>query len=285
MVRRIDADVLALQEAGPPETLDRLLDALEHRGGYGPPIVGTADARGIRCALLTRVPVLRSEVHVTDALPFPVFHEGDPPPFGARLPLRRGIVHARIDAGAFGPIDLFVAHFKSRRPAPLRDAAGNAARGLGSATPRERAESELRSLIWRSAEALYVRSKVDDVFAADPNAMAAVLGDFNDVAGSVPVNIVAGSGGSERIGELQSCAEVVPEGGRFSIIHRGNGMQIDHILVSAPLRARLKDAWILNDALREHSPVFAGNSGAAGAPCDALPTIDSDHAPFVARFE
>ena len=67
MLARVDADVVALQEVGAPDTLEALLSRLDRRGGYGAPIVGTADARGIRCALLSRVPVLRSRVHTAPA--------------------------------------------------------------------------------------------------------------------------------------------------------------------------------------------------------------------------
>ena len=278
-LRRIDADVVALQEVGPAETLDVLLASLDGRGGYGEPIVGTPDARGIRNALLSRAPILASRVHTADALPFPVFYEGDPQPFGGRIPLRRGVVVARIDGGALGPIDVLVAHFKSRRWVPRKKADGTS---VEPSTPRERAEAELRSLVWRAAEALCVRNLVDEANASHPDAKVAVMGDLNDTIDSVPVRTVAGA-------DLASCADIVLPEHRFSVMHGGARSQIDHILVTRPLRARLVAATFVNEALRDHAlgPAARASNGDTSA-VSALappPTEDSDHAPFVARFE
>ncbi len=265
MVARVDADVVALQEVGPPETLEALLARLDRRGGYGDPVIGTPDARGIRCALLSRVPVVRARVHTAESLPFPVFHAGDAPPFGTRIPLRRGVVVAQIDGGDFGLVDVIVAHFKSRRWVPLVDASGNS---VQPTTARDRAEAELRSLVWRAAEALCVRGLVDEAIAARPDAKVAVMGDLNDGPDSTPVVVVRGA-------DLASCADAVAAAQRFSVLHQGGRGQIDHILVSPALRARLSSAQFFNEALREHPMIVPG----------ASPTEDSDHAPFVARFD
>ena len=269
MLARVDADVVALQEVGAPDTLEALLSRLDRRGGYGAPIVGTADARGIRCALLSRVPVLRSRVHTAESLPFPVFQMGDKPPFGARIPLRRGVVVAQIDGGALGAIDVIVAHFKSRRWVPLRDGSGNTVQPV---TARDRADAELRSLVWRAAEALCVRGLVDEALAARPEANVAVMGDLNDGPDSTSVVVVRGS-------DLSSAADLVAPAQRFSMLHQGERTQLDHILLSPALRAKLSSAHFFNEELREHASVATGVTPAAA------PTNDSDHAPFVARFD
>ncbi len=129
-------------------------------------------------------------------------------------------------------------------------------------------------MVWRSAEALFVRSLVDDALAAEPGAKVVVAGDLNDVAGSATLAVVLGRPDSP--GALASCADVVPAAERFSIFHRGERSALDHLLVTAPLRARLSDARFVNEALREHAPLGPDGS--------AAPTVDSDHAPFVARF-
>lgn len=264
MLARVDADVVALQEVGGPETLDALLARMDRRGGYREPVVGTPDARGIRNALLSRAPIVRARVHTAASLAFPVFHEGDAPPFGARIPLRRGVVVAQIDGGALGPIDVLVAHFKSRRWVALRDARGEE---VPPTTPRQRAEAELRSLVWRASEALCVRGLVDEALAATPNGSVVVAGDLNDGPDSTPVRTVRGA-------DLASAAEAVPADARFSVLHGGDRALIDHLLVSAPLRAHLTGARLFNDALRDHPPIVPG----------ASPTVDSDHAPLLATF-
>jgi endonuclease/exonuclease/phosphatase family metal-dependent hydrolase len=270
-----DADVVGLQEVGPPELLAAVLDRVPARGGYGEPVVGTADARGIRCALLSRLRVLEARVHTAEALPFPVFRAGDPPPFGVRIPLRRGVVHARVDAPGMGPLDVLVVHFKSSRPVPARDATG---RELPASSAHARAEASLRSLAWRAAEALHVRGLVDAVLTAQgADARVAVAGDLNDVPDSPVLRVVR----SDGAGELLDCAVRVAPEARFSTLHDGRRTQIDHVLASASLYARLQAARFLNADLREHEPVADARPGGPPPP---PPTIDSDHAPLVTSF-
>jgi endonuclease/exonuclease/phosphatase family metal-dependent hydrolase len=276
LVRTCDADVVGLQEIGPPELLDAVVDRLERRGGYGQPIVGTPDARGIRCALLSRAPVVEAQVHTAEALSFPAFREGDPPPFGARIPLRRGVVHARVAAPGTGEVDVLVAHFKSSRPVAARDADGAERPAV---TARARAEGALRSLVWRAAEALHVRSIVDAILVRSPAAHVAVVGDLNDGPDSIVARILRADRddrGKDRGDHLLDCAARVEASARYSALHEGRRSQIDHILASAGLYARLESAAFLNADLREHpAPDAAGNES---------PTVDSDHAPLVARF-
>jgi endonuclease/exonuclease/phosphatase family metal-dependent hydrolase len=271
VLRACDADVVGLQEIGTAALLSQVLDRLPARGGYGEPVMGTVDRRGIGCALLSRVRVLQTQVHTCDALPLPVFRDGDPQPFGARLPLRRGVVHVRVQAEGLGPVDVLVSHFKSARPVRARDAAGVERR---PATQRERGEGELRSQIWRAAEALFVRGCVDDVIATSPDALVAAVGDLNDTIDSWGVRALRGEGP----GALLDASEGIPSVSRFSTLHGGRRMQIDHILVTAPLHARLAQARMLNETLREHEPLpESGNA-------IETPTADSDHAPLVVCF-
>lgn len=261
MLRAADADVVALQEIGSRDALEAVRARLT---GYFPPVYGTTDPRGIGNALLSRRPILRSGVHTAETLSFPSFVAGDPAPFGKRLPLRRGVVHARIDGGDAGEIEVLVAHLKSNRPRPLRDASDCA---IPPCTNRERAEAQLRSLVWRSAEALHLRGLADDLFRREPDARVAVMGDFNDVRGSLVLKIVS-------CDDLFCPAELVPAERRFSAIHCGHASQIDHVLLSAPLLERVKAARFLNESLRDHGPYED----------EAKPSVDSDHAPFVVEL-
>jgi endonuclease/exonuclease/phosphatase family metal-dependent hydrolase len=275
VLRACDADVIGLQEVGTVDLVRAVLDRLDGHA-YGEPVMGTADARGIRCALLSRVPVVEARVHTAESLPFPVFQEGDPAPFGTRIPLRRGVVHARVEAPGLGLVDVLVVHFKSSRSVPARDASG---RELPATNARMRSEATLRSLVWRAAEALYVRGLVDDVLAPDPDARVAVVGDLNDVPGSPAVRAVRGDGP----GSLFDCAAGVDAEARFSAMHEGRRTQIDHVLASANLYARLQAARFLNAELREHAPVRPPPGGASEGDVGP-PTVDSDHAPLVIRF-
>ena len=278
VIRTVDADVLALQEVSSEAVLDRLRERLPHAGSqlrYDTRIVGSADARGIRCALLSRLPVRASKVHTAEKLDFPRFRETDPAPFGARIPLRRGIVHAEVDGGPFGTVHVLVLHFKSVRPVPLRAASGAP---LEPETARERAEGELRTMVWRASEALFVRGIVDDLFAQHPGHSIVVTGDFNDVPGSTTLRIVSGDGRASSSDDaevtLHSAADAI-ETERFSVLHRGRHLEIDHMLTSAGLRARVASARFFNGDLRDHGLLAEGE----------VPTPDSDHAPLVVRFQ
>lgn len=259
-LRRADADVVALQEVGEEEMVGRLFAGLP---GYGPPVVGTADKRGIRCVIASRLPVLWSQVHAPAQLSFPSFVEGDAEPYPNRIPLRRGVVHVRVDADALGEVDVITTHFKSNRGVPRRNAAGlelvdTSARGLG--------EAAVRSLVQRAAEALFVRGLVDDVLSKSPDHAICVLGDLNDTIDSLPVRLVRGFGGQT----LRPCAP--PD--TFSCFHGDRRSLIDHILVSEPLHRHLKETVYFNELLRDHGPYV-----------DEPPrTSESDHALAVATF-
>lgn len=266
-IAQTDADVLALQEVSSEAVVRRLCAAVPG-SRYGAPVVGTADARGIRCALVSRRPVLGSRVHTAHHLDFPTFVQGDPPPFGARIPLRRGIVHAELDVGWGPPLHVLVLHFKSNRSVPLRGPNGEL---LEPTRGRDHAEGMLRSLTWRAAEALFVRGLVDAITDVPEGTLpppVAVMGDFNDVPGSVVVRTLLGQGA----GALTSCSHTIPGERRFSVLHRGAGSEIDHLLVNFP--ARLTHARFLNEGLVDHEAFD-----------DPLALVDSDHAPLVATFD
>jgi endonuclease/exonuclease/phosphatase family metal-dependent hydrolase len=271
-LRRASADVVALQEIGSLELLARLQDALGGFGlAYGAPVVGTEDRRGIRNVVLSRLPIQWSQVHTSKSLPFPTFVAGDPDPFPGRIPLRRGVVHVRVEAGALGEVDVLTAHFKSNLPSEQKDAAGNE---IADTTPTTHGASAVRSLVQRAAEALYVRSLVDDLFARLPDHAICVMGDFNDTIDSLPVRLLCGIDPmSRRL--LRPCADEVAEASRFSCFHGGGRTLIDHVLLSERPRRALRSVVLMNESLRYH-----------GGHVDDPPlTEDSDHALCVVELD
>lgn len=268
-LRRANADIVALQEVGEEQQLDRLVKDVADLG-YGAPVLGTTDKRGIRCAILTRVPIQWSQVHTHKALPFPRFVEGDAEPFVDRIPLRRGVVHVRVEAPDIGEIDVLTAHFKSNLPVRLRKVDG---REIEDTTTRGRAESAVRSLVQRAAEALYIRGLIDDIMKASPDHAVCVLGDLNDHFDSLPVRILRGIGEPGH-DALRAVAELLPAERRYSCLHGEEKTLIDHILVSERLFGFAKGYEIYNEGLRYH-----------GAHVEPIaPTEDSDHALCVATF-
>lgn len=262
---RADADVLAFQEVASQEALFRILSRMPNGAAYTSRVVALPDQRGIRNAIVSRIPFVASEVHMAAELPFPVFNQGDAQPFPKRIALRRGIPHVTLDVSGLGLVEIFTAHWKSKLPADQMRPDG---KRQEPTTELERVEGDVRSLVLRAAEALYVRGLVDAALLRTTH--VALMGDLNDTFDSVPLQIVRG----RTQGVLRPCADVVPKEGRFSILHDGKKEQIDHILVSEALRERLEAASFQNEALRDHGPFIPGTSA----------TPDSDHALHVARF-
>jgi predicted extracellular nuclease len=258
----LDVDVIGLQEVGSEDALRMLTERIG--GAPYARIVGTPDQRGIRNAVLSRRPIASADVHTAAALPFPVFVDGDPQPFGDRLPLRRGIVHVELAGG----IHVFVVHFKSGRPAPLKTPGGDP---IEPVTSYAAMEGVLRAVVLRSAEALFVRRLVDHVFEREPEARVAVVGDFNDVYSSVVFRTLRGIGPSE----LFDATRAIPFENRHTIRHYGVARSIDHVLVSAPLRDRIEAAHVYNEDLRDLDTLRAEGQRFFE---------DSDHAPVVVRF-
>jgi endonuclease/exonuclease/phosphatase family metal-dependent hydrolase len=270
-LRRANADVVALQEVGSVELLDRLVSKELAALGYAPPVVGTEDKRGIRNAILARVPIQWSQVHAPKTLPFPRFVASDPEPFPSRILLRRGVVHVRVEDPAIGEVDVITAHFKSNLGVPLRDASGNE---IEDASPRGRGEGAVRSLVQRAAEALFVRGLVDDLLKNKPDHAICVLGDLNDTPDSLPIRIVRGIGEPSSL-FLRATSDLVPAERRFSSMHGGGPCLIDHVLVSERLFRTVREVAYYNESLRYHGPHVEG----------APPTEDSDHALALVAFD
>ncbi|MBI5514218.1 MAG: endonuclease/exonuclease/phosphatase family protein [Deltaproteobacteria bacterium] len=281
MVARADADVVALQEVEGQVVLEALRGVVAPYG-YTAAVVGAQDERGISCGVLSRLPVQSSEVHGVGELAFPVFAEGDQRPFSGRLRSRRGVLEVNVTLPDGGALCLLVVHLKSARALPRLDAAGNPLEAEGHYGA---AEGAARAVVVRLAEALQVRSLVEARLMRDSRAQLAVLGDFNDTPGSVVLRSIAGElaepprgRGSDleaatvlEAGVLFHCARSVPAEARYTIVYRGVGQQVDHVLVSRALWRRFRGARILNEYLKDGQ-------------AEGREDVESDHAPLVATF-
>jgi endonuclease/exonuclease/phosphatase family metal-dependent hydrolase len=238
-LREADADVVALQELGSDSMLERLLDGAVPELGYRHRLLGPADQRGIRCGIVSRLPLVETTLHVAESIPFPRLYETDPEPFAGRIPLRRGLVHARVDAGPLGVVDVITLHFKSKLPARMKTADGDE---ITDRSPTGLAEARMRSLVLRAAEALHLR-RLLDALLAEPERAVAILGDFNDTIDSLPLQILRADDpwlpSATRM--FDAFAELDPEL-RRSVLHRGQPEQIDHVLVSERLATSIAQA-------------------------------------------
>lgn len=139
-IRAADADVIGLQEIESREALDWFLSGWLSDAGYEHVVsIDSGDARGIENAVISRFPIVESEVYSNMAL------QGVHPPDasdrrvkpGDPLVMRRGPLRVVVDLPEIGETTLFVVHHKSggKRTAYWR---GAEAFGVGELIKGER---------------------------------------------------------------------------------------------------------------------------------------------------
>ena len=289
---RLRADVLCLQEvnshsltkSGPRlfAALDRLLAGTEYehwhrvvslnRGGVHP-----ADKHNL--VIVSRLPVL-SHRQVWHDLVAPcswvAAHVDPPGPAGAAVEWDRPIVHAVLDRGGGRRLHIVNVHLRAPRVVWLsgqKDRAGRWSSVAGWA------EGFFLTAVKQAGQALEIRLLVESIFDAEPEAEVAVLGDFNGTDHEAALRIIRGNEEDTGNGHLSMRMLVplersLPESQRFSVIHHGRPVLLDHILVSRPLLGRYLGVELHNESL--------GDELVSPATIGAPP--QSYHAPMVAEF-
>ena len=289
LAKVIDAqqpDVLALQEVGPPEVLAPLQELLGHELPHAE-VSAHPDGRGIRVALLSRLP-LQDPVQLRQ---FPqglaAVQVGDPPAqAGARPPrqdhMGRGALQATVTAGGH-QVTVVTAHLKSK----LLTFPDN------RHFPRdedERARFAAYALGLRTAEAVTLRVHLTELLRGAGAGEAVLLcGDLNDGVDAATTQLLQGPPGSElrTAGFAQpdrgdalrmwNLAEQIPEELRFSRVFQGRRELIDHVFASRVLLTPLPAVTTATagPALRSVSEDPHRDAGKPG----------SDHAAVIATFQ
>jgi len=110
----------------------------------------------------------------------------------------------------------------------------------------------------RLAEGQRARAIANGLLAADPNAAVILLGDFNDVPGSPPIEAVRAPEPA-----FLSATDFVPEADRWTFNFQGNRELIDHQLSNPNAAALLDQASVVIDrsppaqSASDHSPLSA----------------------------
>jgi endonuclease/exonuclease/phosphatase family metal-dependent hydrolase len=287
---RLAADILFLQEvngqpAHGPRTLaalDALLDGTGlagfHRAATESPSGGPMDRQNL--VILSRWPIRTHRQVLHDLLPPPLLPDvASPHDDGAARPLRwdRPILHAAIDLPGGGSLHAINLHLR----APL--AAYVEGQKLGPFSWRSSAgwaEGFWRAAVQRNGQAFEARLLVDSVFDGDGDALIAVCGDFNCEAAEMPARILMAASadtGNNALAarSLAPVEAVVPAERRYSVIHAGRHLLLDHMLASRRLLAGVVSADIHNATLGDEMVGYA-NAGS---------TPESFHAPLVVEFE
>ena len=288
---RAQADVLCLQEVnGQPSRRKgpRSLAALEQllRGTRYEPYqcVATTGSSGNaldkhNLVILSRWPVVDRRQIRHDLTPPPLVQRVTalPPDEGPKpVEWDRPLLYAAIAVPGLGRLHVINLHLRAPLAAfvPGQKEGAFAWKSVGGW-----AEGFALAAIKRNGQALEARLLVERLFDADAGAPIVVCGDFNAEATEVPTRLLRADADDTGSGHLMTRSLVpveatVPAERRYSVIHAGRHVLLDHMLVSRGLLRCFRRSEIYNEALGDELVTYAN---VAGSP-------ESYHAPVVAEF-
>lgn len=288
-LERLAADVLCLQEVnaqhpakGEPRVLralNRLLEGTRYQhfhctAGDGPKL---ADRHNL--VVVSRWPIVGSHLHRHDYVPGPAIRLVTADPVvvePVEVTWDRPVLEVAVELPNGHILHVFNLHLRAPLAAPVP---GQKVHALTWRTTGGWAEGFYLAAVKRAGQALEARLAVDKVFDADPEALIVVAGDCNAELEQTPVRIIRADLDSTGNGDLAGRALVplersLPPERRYSVLHGGAAVMLDHLLVSRSLLGWFRNAEIHNESL--------GDEMAAHATVDRSP--ESYHAPVVASF-
>jgi endonuclease/exonuclease/phosphatase family metal-dependent hydrolase len=178
----------------------------------------------------------------------------------------RPILKTEIDLGEKRPFHLFVVHLRAPIAAMIRGGK-NEDRNWKSLSAW--AEGYQLSVLKQISQALELRIAVESLFDEDENARIVVTGDFNATGETGTLRLLradpddtgAPDMANRRLFQLDAS---LPPDRRKTVIHRGKGQALDHILASAEVTDKTLSVKVFNYELPDE--VFdAGSSDYAGS--------------------
>jgi len=292
-LQRLEADLLCLQEVNGQKpagggarrlaALERLLETTPY-GRYHRASTGlTAEGAPVdkhNLVTLSRWPIARAVQLRHDLVPAPLYRKATARPLPERAePVEwdRPLLHCLVTLPGGRALHLLNLHLR----APLAAVIAGAKRdSFAWNSTAAWAEGFFLATVKRAGQALEARLRADEILDADPDAWIAVCGDFNAEEQEMPLRtLLAGvdDTGSARLARrsLVSLEHSLPESQRYSVLHAGHPVMLDHILVSRGLMGAFRQVEIHNESLGDE--LVASASG-GGSP-------ESYHAPLVASFE
>ncbi|WP_207456212.1 endonuclease/exonuclease/phosphatase family protein [Azospirillum sp. SYSU D00513] len=288
-LERISADILCLQEVnaqrpakGEPRTLralDRLLEGTAYESFHRAGGNGTKLSDHHNLVVLSRWPILETRLYRHDLVPAPALRlaTADPPQEEAQpVTWDRPIQHVEIELPGNRRLHVLNLHLRAPLAAPVP---GQKEAAFTWSSAGGWAEGFYLASIKRAGQALEARLLVDRFFDADPQAFVLVAGDCNADMEQTPVRIIRADLDETGNGRLATRALVplersIPEERRFSVLHGGEGVMLDHLLVSRSLLGWFREVELHNEALGDE---LLAHATVANSP-------ESYHAPLVAAF-
>lgn len=265
---RLNADILCLQEVNGQEAegRPRMLLALEKLLADTPYAdyhhLSTLTGGGMEVydqrnlVILSRFEITQYHEYSHDFALAPHYQKvtaKPPEPEAKAVNWERPILYARIKLDDTRTLNLINVHLKSRLPS---DIPGQKENQYTWRTASAWAEGFFISSMKRVGQALEVRMLIDKLFDADENALIVVCGDFNADLDEVPVQAIRGGvedTGNDELAKrvMVPCERSIPEPARFSLLHHGRGVMIDHLLISRSLLPHFRKAEIHNELLHD----------------------------------
>lgn len=292
LLRRIDADVLCLQEVNAQETskrekrrfvaLDALLEGTPYaafrRAASAGPSGGPADVHNL--VTLSRWPILEQRQIRNELVRPPRYHLATANPSAAEeleITWDRPLLYTALALPDGRRLHVLNLHLRAPLAAFIP---GQKLAPFVWKTVAGWAEGFYLSTMKRTGQALEARLFVDSLFDADPDALVAVAGDLNAEARETPVRAIYGDPedtGNDVLAEraLSPIETAIPEDRRFSVLHHGLKLMLDHLMVSAPLKKAHRAVDVLNEALPDEYVAWVKGVHIAG----------SFHAPVIADFD
>lgn len=210
IIRKLDADVVVLSEVENEGAVKAFADELLKDLGYRHVAAGSSnDERGIRLAILSRLPIVSMTSHRFLDLKL----EGEPTTWR----FARDLTRFRLQATASRTLDLYVVHLKSKH-----DSAGDPQSGK-----------------WRLAEATKAKQIIDEQLKENPDQWLAMAGDFNDTPDSEPIKkLLAPPAAAEKGTGLVDAHAALPAEQRITYLKGKFRSTIDYIMASPSLAKR-----------------------------------------------
>jgi endonuclease/exonuclease/phosphatase family metal-dependent hydrolase len=287
IMNELAADVICLQEVDAQKlpshevrrflALDRLLCETSYQTYYRATSVrpGTnvpADVHNL--VILSRWPISKQrQVHhdIVAKWSWTMPGEGAGLTPAIEIVWERPLLYAEILTPAGVALHTVNLHLRAPRAVPMPDGG----EGVSDVSSRTWAEGQFVAAQKREGQALEARLFIERLFDTEPNAFIAVCGDLNSEEYDAPARLLAGIP-DEDAAEM-SPRKLVPltahieQARRFSVVHAGRPVLLDHVLASRTLAACCTNVTILNEGLQDE--VMAQE-----------PILGSLHAPIVASF-
>ncbi|SMH35581.1 endonuclease/exonuclease/phosphatase family protein [Azospirillum agricola] len=287
-LERLAADILCLQEVDAQHpvkseprvlrALGRLLEGTRYADFHVTAGDGATPADRHNPVVVSRWPIRAARLLRHDLVRPPQirFATADPAQDApAEVEWDRPVLHAEVTLPDGRALHVFDLHLRSPLAAPVP---GQKAGAFTWKTAGGWAEGFYLASVKRAGQALETRLAVDRLFDADPDALVVVAGDCNAELEQTPVRILRADPdftGNEELAAraLIPLEQQLPEERRFSVLHGGTPVMLDHLLVSRRLAGWFREAEIHNETLRDE--VLQATD---------TPTPESHHAPLVASF-